>query len=69
MTKFKEKGMELVFLVTACVSVISVVLICAFLFINGIPVIGKIGVVFACSSPEREGVKPSLWERLRGGVA
>ena len=44
MTKFKEKGMELVFLVTACVSVISVILICAFLFINGVPVIGKIGV-------------------------
>ena len=32
-------------------------------------VIGKIGVVFACSSPEREGKKPSLWERLRGGAA
>ena len=32
-------------------------------------VIGKIGVVFACSSAEREEKKPSLWERLTGGAA
>ena len=40
----------------------------AYICVGG-KVIGKIGVVFACSSPEREGKKPSLWERLRGGAA
>lgn len=44
MSKIKEKGMEIVFLVAACVSILSVALICFFLFINGIPAIGKIGV-------------------------
>ena len=44
MSKIKEKGMEIVFLVAACVSILSVALICFFLFMNGIPAIGKIGV-------------------------
>ena len=39
-----EKVMEKVFLICACVSVLCVVLICVFLFTNGIPAIGKIGV-------------------------
>ncbi|MCD7825621.1 MAG: phosphate ABC transporter permease subunit PstC [Clostridiaceae bacterium] len=39
-----EKVMHIVFLVSACVSVLCVVLICVFLFANGIPAIGKIGV-------------------------
>lgn len=39
-----EKGMQLVFLVCAGVSVLCVALICIFLFANGIPAIGKIGV-------------------------
>lgn len=43
MTKFKEKGMEILFLVAACASILAVVLICIFLFANGIPAIGKIG--------------------------
>ena len=36
--------MHIVFLITALVSVAAVVLICVFLFANGIPAIGKIGV-------------------------
>ncbi len=35
--------MRLVFLICACVSVLAVALICAFLFSNGLPAIGKIG--------------------------
>lgn len=44
MKNFKEKGMQAVFLIAACTSVLAVVLICVFLFANGIPAIGKIGV-------------------------
>lgn len=39
-----EKVMEILFFVCACVSVLCVALICIFLFANGIPAIGKIGV-------------------------
>ncbi|MFZ2538433.1 MAG: phosphate ABC transporter permease subunit PstC [Oscillospiraceae bacterium] len=39
----KEKLMEIVFLVAALASIISVVLICLFLFVNGIPAMAKIG--------------------------
>ena len=39
-----EKAMEILFLICACVSVLCVALICIFLFANGIPSIGKIGV-------------------------
>lgn len=42
--KILEKGMEIVFLVCACVSVLCVILICIFLLAKGIPAIGKIGV-------------------------
>ena len=42
--KFKERAMQAVFAFTACISVIAVVLICLFLFGNGFPTIGKIGV-------------------------
>lgn len=41
---FKENLMKIVFLVAACVSVLAVILICVFLFANGLPAIGKIGV-------------------------
>ncbi|MDD3339756.1 MAG: phosphate ABC transporter permease subunit PstC [Lachnospiraceae bacterium] len=44
MDKFKEQGMKIVFLIAACTSVLAVVLICVFLFANGVPAIGKIGV-------------------------
>lgn len=39
-----EKAMEILFFICACVSVLCVALICIFLFTNGIPAIGKIGV-------------------------
>lgn len=40
----KERIMKAVFLLTACVSVTAVVLICAFLFARGVPAISEIGV-------------------------
>ena len=43
MNHFKEKGMKIIFMAAACTSVLAVFLICAFLFANGIPAMGKIG--------------------------
>ncbi len=43
MRKIKEKGMEIVFLIAACVSILAVALICIFLFMNGVPAIQEIG--------------------------
>lgn len=40
----KEKVMKVVFLMTACVSILAVALICLFLFVNGVPAIRKIGL-------------------------
>ena len=42
--KIKERGMQAVFLVAACVCILCVLLICFFLFANGLPAIGEIGV-------------------------
>lgn len=39
-----EVIMHIVFLLCACVSILAVVLICLFMFVNGIPAIAKIGV-------------------------
>lgn len=44
MINMKEKLMKLVFLMTACVSIAAVILICVFLFVNGVPAISKIGI-------------------------
>ena len=41
----KEKIMEFVFLLCACVSILAVALICIFLYANGIPAMAKIGVL------------------------
>lgn len=41
--KVKEKVMEYVFLLTAIISIVAVVLICGFLFANGIPAMKEIG--------------------------
>ena len=41
--KVKEKGMEFVFMLCACVSILAVALICIFLFANGVPALAKIG--------------------------
>lgn len=44
MKQTREKIMQAVFFLTACVSIIAVALICLFLFANGLPAIGEIGV-------------------------
>lgn len=44
MKHLKETAMKGLFFLTACVSVAAVILICIFLFANGIPAIRKIGV-------------------------
>ena len=44
MRKYKEKIMEIVFLIAACVCILAVALICVFLFANGIPAINQIGL-------------------------
>lgn len=44
MKNFKEKSMGMIFMISACASILAVVTICLFLFANGIPAIGKIGV-------------------------
>lgn len=43
MKEVREFIMKCVFLLTACVSIAAVVLICIFMFANGLPAIGKIG--------------------------
>lgn len=45
MKNFKENAMQGVFLLSACMSILAVVMICFFLFANGVPAIGKIGVL------------------------
>lgn len=42
--KVKETAMQIVFIICACVSILAVLLICLFLFANGIPAIKEIGV-------------------------
>ncbi|MGM9935722.1 MAG: phosphate ABC transporter permease subunit PstC [Candidatus Ornithomonoglobus sp.] len=44
MKNILEKGMRIVFFIAAIASIIAVFLICLFLFANGIPAIGKIGI-------------------------
>lgn len=43
MKKYRESIMRALFLVAACVSILAVVLICGFLFVNGFPAIAEIG--------------------------
>ena len=43
MNRTKENVMRLFFLAAACVSILCVLLICLFLFINGVPAMGEIG--------------------------
>lgn len=45
MEKYKEKIMQIMFLIAACTSILAVVLICIFLFVNGIPAMAEIGVL------------------------
>ncbi|MDD4716111.1 MAG: phosphate ABC transporter permease subunit PstC [Oscillospiraceae bacterium] len=44
MKKYKESIMKVIFFLAACVSILAVLLICVFLFANGVPAIGKIGL-------------------------
>lgn len=44
MNQLREKGMQVVFLLTACISILAVVLICIFLFASGVPAIREIGL-------------------------
>lgn len=44
MLKLKEKFMHAVFFISALTSIVSVLLICFFLFANGVPAIAKIGL-------------------------
>lgn len=44
MKQLKETGMKVVFIIAACTSIAAAILICLFLFVNGIPAIGKIGI-------------------------
>lgn len=43
MKKYREKIMQVVFLIAACISIVAVALICIFLFANGFPAIVEIG--------------------------
>ncbi|MGN0321617.1 MAG: phosphate ABC transporter permease subunit PstC [Oliverpabstia sp.] len=43
MKEAKEIIMQVVFLLTACMSILAVILICVFMFANGIPAIAEIG--------------------------
>ena len=43
--QLREKTMQAVFFLTACLSIVSVALICLFLFANGIPAMGEIGAL------------------------
>ena len=43
MKKLTEKGMRALFFICACISVAAVVLICVFIFSNGVPAIKEIG--------------------------
>ena len=61
----KEKIMEAVFMLCACVSILSVALICIFLFVNGIPAMTKIGFfdfIFGRWKPSNEifGIFPMI---------
>lgn len=44
MKQKKEEFMKILFLIAACTSVLAVALICIFLFANGIPAMGEIGI-------------------------
>ncbi len=44
MTKYQESIMKAIFFMAASTSILAVILICLFLFVNGIPAMAKIGV-------------------------
>lgn len=42
--KLKEQMMQIVFLISASISILAVALICIFIFINGIPAMAEVGI-------------------------
>ncbi|MFI3225800.1 MAG: phosphate ABC transporter permease subunit PstC [Clostridia bacterium] len=44
MNRVKEKAFEMLFLLVACVSILCVLVICIFLFANGVPAMAEIGI-------------------------
>lgn len=42
--RFKENAMRALFLLCACASILAVAVICIFIFANGLPAIGEIGI-------------------------
>lgn len=45
MNRIKEKIMHIVFMIAACMSILAVVIICVFMFANGIPAMHEIGFI------------------------
>ena len=43
-SRYSEKIMQAVFFIAACASILAVILICVFLFANGLPAMGEIGI-------------------------
>lgn len=72
MRKYKEKVMQVVFLCAALVSIAAVLLICLFLFINGIPAMAKIGVFdFLLGTkwaPSNEPASYGIWPMILGSI-
>lgn len=56
--KLTEKAMQGVFLLSACASILAVVLICFFIFVNGVPAIAEIGL--------GEFIGGTVWKPLEG---
>lgn len=44
MNKGKEKAMHIVFMIAACMSILAVIMICVFMFANGVPAMKEIGL-------------------------
>lgn len=72
MVKYKEKIMHIVFLCAALVSIAAVVLICLFLFVNGIPAMAKIGIFdFLLGTkwaPSNEPASFGIWPMILGSI-
>lgn len=45
MNRIKEKIMHIIFMIAACMSILAVVIICVFMFANGIPAMHEIGFI------------------------
>ena len=56
MKNFRELLMHVVFFLTACISILAVILICVFLFKNGVPAMSEIGFLdFLCGTQWKPG--------------